>query len=83
MKVDTEVTYTMYMLYIACDGWHEDIKQAYINRPRPSGWLCRELMAKALNEPTHVVDVGHKGSPTQHLEWRFSSALTEAQLMEN
>ena len=79
----TKLTRWHCVLCIKCDGWPEDTRDEYIKRPRSSGWPSADRITEALNQPCHMVPVGHYQSEAQHLEWRFSCSFAETKLMQS
>jgi len=54
---------------------------AWFDAPRPGYWPPPEVFTIARQCPCFLVPDGHRGSPTEHIEWRITPNLIERHLM--
>ena len=57
------------------------LAEKWARRNRHSSWPSQDLIQKVVSAEFFVVPVGHKLSPSPHLEWRISTSLAERYLM--
>ncbi|KAL5005032.1 hypothetical protein ScPMuIL_018488 [Solemya velum] len=75
------VSYGMDLVHCFYTSWPLDTKE-WIERCRPSDFPPRNFIHSAKEKPAHIVSVGHKASIYQAIEWRFSFASLELEIIQ-